>query len=73
MKKSQVKQEIIQVKQDRKKVTSKMPLTRCSCGVGILVIPDLAAMDRAVKNHLAKHKGASEQHLVEQILEAASK
>jgi hypothetical protein len=49
-----------------------MPLTVCTCGAKILVVPDVAAMSRALKNHLTHHKGADEQYLIEQIFEVAS-
>ena len=57
-----------------------MPIIKCICGCEILVVPDLKAMDRAIKNHLAKHKKADydlafdslEVFLTEQILLAAS-
>jgi hypothetical protein len=50
-----------------------MPIVKCGCGVRILVVPDLVAMDKAIKNHLVGHKGANGQFLVEQILNATSK
>jgi hypothetical protein len=50
-----------------------MPVVVCSCGAKILVVPDLAAMDKALKKHLAEHKNANEQFLTQQILKAASK
>jgi hypothetical protein len=58
-----------------------MPTIRCVCGTRILVVPDLKAMNRAVKNHVAEHKKADyglvleslEEFLTEQILIAASK
>jgi hypothetical protein len=58
-----------------------MPTIRCLCGPGILVVPDLKAMNRAIKNHVAKHKQADyglvfdslEDFLTAQILIAASK
>ena len=45
----------------------------CTCGAKILVVPDFAAMDRAIKNHLAEDKKADEQFLTEQVLKIASK
>jgi len=59
----------------------RMPTIRCVCGTRILVVPDLKAMNRAVKNHVAEHKKADyglvleslEEFLTEQILIAASK
>jgi hypothetical protein len=62
-----------------------MPTIRCECGYGILVVPDLKAMNRAIKNHIAEHKKASDnserilafgsltQFLTEQVLIVASK
>lgn len=59
-----------------------MPTVKCVCGFKILVVPDLKAMNRAIKNHLAKHKKAHinsvrlafiEESLAEQVLIVASK
>ena len=33
----------------------RLPIISCECGTEILVIPDLQAMNRAIKNHAAKH------------------
>jgi hypothetical protein len=33
-----------------------MPIIKCHCGFKILVVPDLKAMNRAIKNHVSKHK-----------------
>jgi hypothetical protein len=62
-----------------------MPTIRCVCGTELLVVPDLNAMNRAVENHIAKHKkmiknGGKGQmapsmlrlFLIRQILTAAS-
>lgn len=57
-----------------------MSTIRCVCGSEILVVPDLKAMNRAIKNHVAEHKQASydsaldslEQFLTEQVLIVAS-
>ncbi len=62
-------------------VKKGMPTIRCICGMRILVVPDLKAMNRAIKNHLAEHQQADyssvhdslESFLTEQILIAASK
>ena len=59
----------------------RMPIIKCRCGFKILVVPDLKAMNRTIKNHLAEHKQADydlafdslEKFLTEQILKAASK
>jgi hypothetical protein len=53
-----------------------MSIVRCLCGFEILVLPDLKAMNRAINNHVAEHKKASdgsppdslEQFLTEQVL-----
>jgi hypothetical protein len=53
-----------------------MPIIKCSCGFKILVIPDLKAMDRAIKNHVTNHKKAFSKRftdfLTEQVLIVAS-
>jgi hypothetical protein len=62
--------------------TKIMPTVRCVCGSEILVVPDLKAMNRAIKNHVAEHKQAHDSSdrldslvgfLTEQVLTAASK
>jgi hypothetical protein len=57
---------------DKQNLHLKMPTVTCTCGAKILVVPDLAAMGRAIKNHKAKHKKADEEFLIQQILEATS-
>lgn len=37
------------------------------------MVPDVAAMDRAIKNHMTEHKDADEQFLIQEIFKAASK
>ena len=66
--------------QDSKSKSAKyqkdMPTIRCVYGFEILVAPDIKAMNRAIKNHLAEHKRALdllEWFLTEQILTVASK
>lgn len=71
--------------QDRKSKSAAfkkgMPTIKCVCGARILVVPDLKAMNRAIKNHVAVHKHADygivfdslEEFLTEQTLMAASK
>jgi hypothetical protein len=57
----------------------RMPIVRCVCGFEILVVPDLKAMDRAIKNHVAEHKQANKgskrltEFLTEHVLIVASK
>ncbi len=71
--------------QDRKNKSAKyrkgLPTIRCMCGLRILIVPDLKAMNRAIKNHVAEHRQTNyglgfdslEGFLTEQILRAASK
>ncbi|MCW4011086.1 MAG: hypothetical protein NWF05_10790 [Candidatus Bathyarchaeota archaeon] len=51
---------------------SSMPTFKCSCGDQILVVPDLAAMNKAIKNHIRQHKGVKEQFLTEETVKAVS-
>ena len=56
-----------------------MPTIRCVCGSRILVVPDLKAMNRAIKNHVSECRQADyglapdslEEFLSEQILTVA--
>ena len=56
----------------------RMPIIKCGCGFEILVVPDLKAMNRAIKNHVANHKKASDgserltAFLTEQVLIVAA-
>ena len=59
-------------KKDKKQPIRNMPFTVCTCGAKILVVPDVAAMSRALKNHLTCHKNADEQDLIKQIFEVSS-
>ena len=59
--------------ENKRKLKSNLPIVTCSCGAKILVVPDVAAMSLAIKNHLAEHKDADEKFLISQILDAASK
>jgi hypothetical protein len=56
-----------------RKKRSHMPIAKCTCGARILLVPDVAAMSLAVKNHMAEHKDADEQFLIRQIFDVASK
>jgi hypothetical protein len=55
---------------------TRMPIIKCACSFEILVVPDLKAMDLAIKNHAAKHKKACSKKLAdfltEQVLILAS-
>ena len=33
----------------------RLPLIKCECGSEILLLPDLLAMNRAIKNHASEH------------------
>jgi len=58
-----------------------MPTIRCVCGLRILIVPDLKAMNHAIKNHVAEHNqmdyglefDSLEEFLTEQILMATNK
>ena len=50
-----------------------MPIFHCTCGNEILIVPDLVAMNKAIKNHLNQHnkvvnKFLTEENLTEEIL-----
>lgn len=45
-----------------------MPTFTCSCGEKILIVPDLRAMDKAIKEHLIKHKKTTGKRLTESVL-----
>jgi hypothetical protein len=67
----------------RGKLSEKgMPIIRCICGFEILVVPDLKAMNVAIKTHLTEHKKQNEsfhrvdwleEFLTEQILVVSAK
>jgi hypothetical protein len=46
----------------------KMPIYWCSCGSEILVVPDLAAMDRAVQKHIGHHNRITGDRLTGEAL-----
>jgi hypothetical protein len=48
--------------------TLRMPIYRCSCGSEILVVPDLAAMDRAIQKHVGHHNRITGDHLTQEVL-----
>jgi hypothetical protein len=37
-------------------IHGKKPVFRCSCGVKILIVPDLPEMKKAIKNHIVEHE-----------------
>ncbi len=45
-----------------------MPVFSCSCGVQILIIPDLNEMNKAIQNHIVEHRKLSGQILTEDDL-----
>ena len=47
----------------------KMPTIKCVCGFKILVVPDLEAMNRAIKNHVAKHNKSNSERLTDFLTE----
>ena len=61
----------------RKKARKRMVVFNCSCGVKILIVPDLVAMNKAIEEHLVEHKkltgkSLSEEALAQEILVAIS-
>ena len=51
-----------------KETHGKMPVFSCSCGVKILIIPDIPEMYNAIKNHIVEHNKLSGQILTEDTL-----
>jgi hypothetical protein len=49
-------------------VSKRMPVFTCECGATILIVPDVRAMNRAVKEHLPQHKKATGKYLTEDAL-----
>ncbi len=39
-----------------KGLKNRLPLIRCECGAEILLLPDLQAMNRAIKAHATEHQ-----------------
>jgi hypothetical protein len=39
-----------------KRLKERLPLISCGCGAEILLVPDLQAMNRAIKIHVAEHR-----------------
>ncbi len=37
-------------------LNERLPTIKCECGAEILLLPDLKAMNRAIKAHVAEHK-----------------
>jgi hypothetical protein len=51
-----------------KKAQKRMVVFNCSCGVKILIVPDLAAMNKAIEEHLVEHKKLTGKSLSEEAL-----
>jgi hypothetical protein len=56
---------------EKGKQATKMKIVTCSCGIKILVMPDLAAMNKALNNHLSRHN-CDVVFLLEEIFKAIS-
>ncbi|MGA3290130.1 MAG: hypothetical protein ABSD42_07835 [Candidatus Bathyarchaeia archaeon] len=39
-----------------KQLKERLPIINCECGTEILMLPDLQAMNRAIKAHVAEHR-----------------
>ena len=39
-----------------KHLKERLPIISCECGTEILLVPDLQAMNRALKTHVAEHR-----------------
>jgi hypothetical protein len=39
-----------------KHLKERLPIINCECGAEILLLPDLSAMNRAIKAHVAEHR-----------------
>lgn len=55
------------------KSTNDLPTIRCTCGAKILIVPDIAAMNLAIKKHKAEHQDADEGFLAQQIIATLAK
>ena len=56
------------VKRIKRKSRRKMPVFDCICGAKILIVPDMAAMNKAIKSHIIEHKEVTGQRLTEETL-----
>ena len=45
-----------------------MPIFICTYGAEILIVPDLAPMNKTIKNHLNQHNKVVNQYLTEENL-----
>jgi hypothetical protein len=39
-----------------KRLKERLPIISCECGAEILLVPDLPAMNRAIKTHVTEHR-----------------
>jgi len=53
---------------DSEKEFQKMPIFKCSCGIRILIVPDLPEMVATIKSHLIEHRKVAGQQLSERLL-----
>jgi hypothetical protein len=54
-------------------IHEKTPVFSCSCGVKILIVPDLVELNKTIENHLVEHRKSSvemltKDNLTQQIL-----
>jgi len=45
-----------------------LPLISCECGFELLVVPDLQAMNRAIKTHVAEHRKKTRNNQKKEIM-----
>jgi hypothetical protein len=64
----QENREPVDIEENNKQNFRKMLVFCCSCGVKILIVPDLDAMSKAINNHMSEHKKLTRQRLTEEIL-----
>ena len=51
--------------------SSTLKIVTCTCGTKILLVPDVAAMVKAIKKHESSHIGV-EGYLTKEVLKAVS-
>jgi hypothetical protein len=56
------------VKYDSNVAGGKMPVYICDCGTRILIVPDVSAMNEAIRNHLDIHRKLTGKALAEEDL-----
>ena len=64
--------------QSKKNNFARMPIYECTCGKRILVVPDVSAMNVALRRHMIEHKRKTgelltERKIVEEIFKILSK